>query len=235
VSAPAVLITRPEAQSRALAAELAAEGWRPLVWPLLTIAPLGRPDFAGAQAALFTSANAARLAEGAPIPALCVGAATARAARGFAETVVAEGDAAALAALARARLDPAAGPLVFARGADVSADLAGALRAAGFAVREQVVYEARPADAAPPEVAGALAGGGLAAALFYSARTAEAFARLAGPWRAALGGAAAVAISAAAAAPLGGAGFARVLTAARPDDAAMRAALATARPKGAGD
>lgn len=237
--APSILITRPGTAAARLAEALAAEGWRPLLWPMHEIVDEGPPpDLSGCQAALFTSANALRRATagpGAP-PAFCVGAATAAAARraGFAEVRSAEGDAAALARLAARALDPAAGALAFLRGRDLAADLAGALRAKGFAVREQVVYAAAEAGPPPPHVEAALRDGSLGAACFYSPRAAARFAALAGPWRASLGGAAAAAISSAAAAPLAEAGFGRVIVAERPDGPAMRAALAMARPWGAG-
>jgi len=233
VSAPAILLTRPQAESTALAQTLAPLGWRPLIWPLIAIETTGAaPELGGAQAVIFSSANAARRAHPAPIPALCVGAATARAAReaGFADVRDAGGDAAALLALALGALSPGDGAVIFARGETVAADLAGALRAAGFTVRESVVYAARQASAAPPKIAAALAAGAVAAAAFYSPRTAQIFARFAAPWRAGLGACAAVAISAAAAAPLRGLGFGRLLTAARPDGPAMLRAIADARP-----
>jgi uroporphyrinogen-III synthase len=230
---PGVLITRPEPQGRALAAALAVEGWRPILWPLMTVEGLVAPDLLGAQAVLLTSANAARLTPPAAIPALCVGAATARAAReaGFDDVRSADGDAAALAALARAMLDPSAGPVAFPHGETVAGDLADRLRAAGFVVVEQTVYLTVPARAAPPDVAEALRRGEAAAALFYSPRTARIFADLSADWREGLARTTAVAISAAAAGPLGGLGFAAVRVADRPDDAAMRGALAATRPK----
>lgn len=234
MSAPAILLTRPQDESAALAETLAPLGWRPLVWPLIAIEATGAaPDLRGAQAVLFSSANAARRTNPAPIPAFCVGAATARAAReaGFADVRAAEGDAKALLALALGALGPGGGPVAFARGETVAADIAGALRAAGFTVRESVVYAARPATAAPPPVADALAGGAVAAATFYSPRTAQVFARFAAPWRAGLGACAGVAISAAAAAPLADLGFRRIVVADRPDGPAMLRAIAAARPR----
>lgn len=229
---PTVLLTRPREQSQALAKALAAEGWRCLIWPLLEIDDSGPPpDLAGVQAALFSSANAARRLGPTGVPVLCVGSATARAAtEAGARTVVsADGDAAALAELAAARLDPRDGPVLFARGAEVAGDLAGALRARGFDLREQIVYAARPTRKAPADVAAALAGGAVAAAAFYSPRSALVFAGFARPWRAGLGRMTAVAISAAAAAPLAGLGFAAVAVAATPDGAAMVAALRRVR------
>jgi uroporphyrinogen-III synthase len=239
VTAPTVLVTRAAPEGAPLAARLAAAGWRTLDFPLIGTVPTGAaPDLSGAQAALLTSAAAARAVAGrlgpSPPPALCVGAATARAARaaGFeARTAEGAGDGAALADWAAARLDPAAGPLAFLRGADVAGDLAGALRARGFAVRETVVYEARPATAAPPEAAAALAAGAVDAVPFYSPRAAAAFATLAAPWR--LSGAVAAAISAAAAAPVRAAGFGAVVVAARPDGPAVEAALAAVLPAAA--
>jgi uroporphyrinogen-III synthase len=238
-AAPTVLVTRPAGEAGAFAARLSAAGWRPILWPLLEIAPTGDPpDLAAAQAVLLTSANAARAVTGrlgppsAPRPrALCVGAATARAAgiAGFAaETPHEAGDGAALAAWSAARLDPAAGEILFLRGAEIAGDPAGALRAAGFAVREQVVYAARPATAAPPAVDAALAAGAVDAAAFFSPRAAATFARLAQPWRAGLAGAFAAAISAAAARPLAGLGFGRIAAAARPEAACVEALLSEA-------
>jgi uroporphyrinogen-III synthase len=234
VTAPAVLLTRSAEDAAPLAARLAAEGWRPLVWPTLELRATGaQADPAGAQAVLFTSRHAVAATPAAPLPAFCVGAATAAAARaaGFARALSADGDAAALAALVAATLDPSAGPLAFPRGAAVAGDLAGALRARGFDVVETVVYAAAPARAAPPDIAAALAAGAVRAVTVWSPRGAAAFAALAGPWRDGLAATAAVAISAAAAAPLAGLGFAEVAVAARPDAAAMAAALAPLRDR----
>jgi uroporphyrinogen-III synthase len=232
MGAPAILLTRPAAQAQPLAQALRAEGWAPIIWPLLRIEAVAQADPAGAQAVVLTSANAAAQTRAAAIPALCVGPATARAARaaGFADVRSADGDAAALAALAAATLRPQDGPLAFPRGAEVAGDLAGALRAAGFAVVETVVYRAVPADAAPAEVDAALRGGRVAAAGFWSPRSAAAFAALAQPWRDGLHEATAAAISDAAAAPLAGIGFGRLLIAPSPDGDGMRAAIAAARP-----
>lgn len=231
-AAPAILLTRPAAESTRLATALAAEGWRPLVWPLLDIAPTGAvPDYAEAQAALLTSANAARHGTVGPVPAYCVGRATAAAARdaGWPTVESAEGDAAALADMVAARLDPAAGPLLFLRGETVAGDLGGTLRKRGFSLRETVVYAARPGGRPAPEVAAALAGGALAAAAFYSPRTAARFAEAAPALGARLGATRAVAISAAAADPLDSLGFSAVTVAARPDGPAMREAIRAIR------
>ena len=236
MSAPRVLLTRPQADSAALAVRLKADGWAPLIWPLLDIIPTGAAaSGADVQAVLLSSANAARALPAAalgkvPPHCLCVGSATAAAAAeaGYRGVEAAAGDVAALADLAQRRLRAEAGPLLFLRGAQVAGDLAGTLGAKGFAVREVVVYRAEAATKAPPDVARALAAGGVAAALFYSPRTARAFADLAAPWRAGLAATRAVAISAKAAAPLQGLGFGAVSVAATPDEPGLLAALGAA-------
>ena len=235
--APLALVTRPAARAGALVARLEARGWRTLRWPLLEIVDLAPPAIPdGAQAVLATSASALRRATGDARPMLCVGDATADAARaaGFADVRSAGGDSAALAGLARASLDPHAGPLVFLRGETVAGDLAGALRAAGFTVLERVVYAARDAGPPPAPVAAALAAGAVALAAFYSPRSAATFARHAPAFAAGLRATTAVAISDAAAAPLAGLGFGRLRVAAAPDGAAMLQAVDASHPRGGG-
>ncbi|TVQ52683.1 MAG: uroporphyrinogen-III synthase [Rhodobacteraceae bacterium] len=230
--APAILVTRPEPEGARLAERLAADGWRPLIWPVLSVAGTGAaPDYAGAQAAVLTSANAARHAPPGPIPAYCVGDATAAAAQaaGFPQAISAAGDATALMALLRARLRPEGGRVVVLRGETVAADVAAALRAEGFDARETVVYATRASDQPPGCVARALAAGDLRAAAFYSPRSAAVFADWARRARPPLGHARALAISAAAAAPLQGLGFEGVTVAAHPDGEAMLAGVAALR------
>lgn len=236
MSAPAILLTRPQAEAEKLARDLAAQGWRPMLWPLIEIVTLECASVpSGAQAVIFSSANAVRRVAPAPVVALCVGEATAEAARaaGFADVRSADGDAAALIALARGSLRAKEGPVLIARGENVAADIAGALVEEGFAVREAVVYAARPTRSAPPDIAAALAAGAVNVATFYSARTARIFAGFAAPWRSGLAACGAVAISARAAAELTPLGFGRIVTAERPDGAAMLRAIADARPSGA--
>lgn len=236
MSARHVLLTRPKADSAALAGKVAALGWEPLIWPLLDIVPTGAAaDTSGVRTVLLTSANAARALPATrldPLPpqCLCVGAATASAAKaaGYRGIEEADGDAESLVRLVLDRLSPGAGPLLFLRGAEVAADLAQLLRARGFDVRETVVYDAVAATTVPSAVADAIEAGALDAALFFSPRTARIFAEAAQPWRACLGQATAVAISRKAAAPLAECGFGTISTAATPDEPAMLAALGAA-------
>jgi uroporphyrinogen-III synthase len=242
VSAPVLLITRAEPGASALAGQMAAMGWAPLVWPLLAVEPVAvHPDTRGVQAVLLTSASAARSLPGAalnPLPprTFCVGAATAAAAAkaGFQEIATGEGNAAQLAGHVAASLRPTAGRLLFLRGDVVAGSLSEALAAHGFTVDEAVVYRARAAETVPEAVAAVLDAQALTAAAFHSPRAAAIFAGLAGQWAGHLGAAAAVAISRKAAAPLQGMGFAAIHVAERPDAAGMQAALEAVR-QGRGD
>ncbi len=159
-------------------------GWSPVSAPCLVTEPRPTrlPPPGRLAAILITSgqAVAALPASHHRVKLFSVGAATAAKARaaGFADAHSADGDAAALAALVKARLDPTAGTLLLASGAGQGLGLARELRAAGFHVIRRVVYAARPAAALPPYALAALAGGQVCAAMFFSARTARVFARL---------------------------------------------------------
>jgi uroporphyrinogen-III synthase len=185
-----VLITRAEEEARRLAAALAARGIESLIEPLIAIRfrPESRtvltPFLDGVQASIFTSANGAR-AFAAATPrrdfrVFAVGPATAIAAReaGFAQIDSAQGNVEDLAALVIARLKPGGGALIHAAGSVTAGDLAGVLGAAGFLLRRAVLYDAVAAEDLSPAARGALARDELAAALFFSPRTAAIFARL---------------------------------------------------------
>lgn len=181
-----ILITRPKEDAATFAARLAALGHETRLEPLLAIRP--RPGASlpleGAQALLFTSANgvraAARLTAERGLPALCVGDATARAARdaGFGAVESAAGDVAALTALVKRRARPGGGPLVHVAGTVTAGDLSGALAAAGFDVRRAVLYEAVRAERLSPPTRQALAAGTIDAVALFSPRTARTFARI---------------------------------------------------------
>ncbi|HUF55890.1 MAG TPA: uroporphyrinogen-III synthase [Thermohalobaculum sp.] len=222
-----VLLTRPEAESREIAGELARHGVESLLWPLTRIercpGPVVLPE--DTEGILFTSANAVRaFAEARAergLPALCVGARTARLARecGFAEVRCADGDAAALVELAA---EAGFRRLFHPRGRDAAADLSAVLAPHGLAVTDQVVYAAEPTGPPPPAVARALAAGAVRVVTLWSARNARLLAEC---WRRAppgpLSAVAAAAISARAAEPLDGLGFGSISIADRPDRPSM--------------
>jgi len=233
------LVTRPREDAASLTAALLARGIAPLLEPLLSIelAPDAQAVLAAAlpaaQAALFTSANGARaFARITPrrnLPVFAVGDATARAAQaaGFTRVESAGGDVHALAALAARRLDPAAGALIHAAASAAAGDLAGDLTRAGFTVRRLRLYEAVAATCLTAESRDAMTAGTVAAAIFFSPRTAETFvtlARAAGiEGRAA--SIAAVVLSQAVAAALQPLTWRRIEIAAAPNETALLAAL----------
>ncbi|MEQ8369937.1 MAG: uroporphyrinogen-III synthase [Alphaproteobacteria bacterium] len=187
-----MIITRLEPAASALAGRVQALGLRPVVAPMLTIRPRGDPMPAldGAAALLLTSANglvglaarpAAEQASLRGLPVWCVGPATAAAAEaaGYTVAATAAGDGAALARAVAARLSPAAGWLLHAAGEDVAGGLDAGLASGGFSARRWVVYSARTATVLPVAAREALAGDGPVAVLFFSGRSAAAFATLA--------------------------------------------------------
>ena len=129
-----MLVTRPEPAAGTEAEALSALGLAPVLWPITGIRHLATrlalPE--GTEALVFTSAHgvaafaaASRLRD---LPAYCVGARTAEAARaeGFVDARSADGDAAALARLLAGAPETR---FFHARGENVAGDLAGALAA----------------------------------------------------------------------------------------------------------
>jgi uroporphyrinogen-III synthase len=220
-----VLITRPEREATALAQALAQRGHQAVLAPLFRLQILHPPsDFAEtlatSQAVLLTSVNGARAfaeaSEPRSKPIFAVGDTTAATAEGlgFTNVVSASGDAAALSALVRERLDPGKGPLLHVCGAEVAGDPA----PDGFEVRRVVLYEARAADTLPDSARAALEARAVDVATFFSPRAAEVFATLVTDAKLAdtCRSVSAVAISDAALRPLEALPFARAVAAERP-------------------
>ncbi len=215
------LVTRPRAEAEGLAEALAARGIDAIIEPLLEIHYRSEPapDLAGVQAVLCTSANGvralARLTDERAVPLFAVGEASAG------------GSLADLVAVARDRLRPDAGRLLHVAGSTLAGDLAGALRAGGFAVDRAVLYEARPAAGLSAASVRALAAGIVDFVLFFSPRTALVFAQLAE--RAGIGesicAVTAISISAAADAALAPLRFRERHIAERPDQPSLLMAL----------
>ncbi len=241
---PRVLVTRPQPEGAALAADLAAHGFETIQAPMLEIGPVGGPppDVAGVQAVVLTSAAAARFAGNndalLALPVYAVGDATAEAASAadFAEATSADGDATDLGRLVAGACDPAAGAILHLSGRAVAGDLGGILDAAGFTLRRHIVYEARPSEALPEAARSALAAAAIDAVLFFSPRSAATFvtlarrAEVAGGCRHAL----ALCISAAVAEAAAALDWRAVECAARPGRAAMADLVAAAFPDVAG-
>lgn len=244
---PLVLVTRPAEDAERTAALLAAHGYDALVEPLIAIEPAADAaaalgDLAGVAGLVFTSANGVRAFAGAcarrDLPVFAVGPATAEAARsaGFADVRTASGDVDALATLVAAACRPEAGPLLHVAGEVVAGDLAGRLAEAGFAVQRAVLYRARPAAVLTQALKDTLARNRLAAALFFSPRTAQTFVRLirTSGLEESCRGMAAICLSRAVADAIGGLPWRATAVAATPTMDAALAALGQAVPAGGG-
>lgn len=193
-----VLVTRPLEQADELVGLLRAAGAEPVCVPMIRIVPepeapgldAALAGLAGYDALLFTSANAvrafaARLAAAGRVageapPAICVGPATAAAARhagfGEIETPAASADAEGLVAALRARAPGRR--FLFMRGASARDVLPAGLRAAGAQVDEVTVYRTEPAEVDAPALRAALVQGALDALTFTSPSAARRFAAL---------------------------------------------------------
>jgi uroporphyrinogen-III synthase len=240
-----MLVTRPEPDASETAARLAALDIETILCPLLTheTLPTSLPEAKGFAALALTSANALRALEErnalAPFLGLkvfAVGDKTAEHARahGFAEVESAGG---VLADLAERLAHPKpGGPVFYPAGRDQSGDLAKSLAPYGVMVITTHVYAMNAISTLPDELIGALDGGDLEAALFYSRRTAETFAALAAPRldrkvRRQLG---VLCLSEAVAEPLIGAHFVRIGLADYPSEEGMMGlALSFARDQNA--
>ena len=233
-----MLVTRPEPDASETAARLFALDIDTLVEPLLIAETLTTtlPVAEGFGALAVTSANALRaihdrgeLPRFLKLPLYAVGDRTAALAKtfGFAKVVSAQGNLDALVSLlAHAGLS---GPILYPAARQQSGDLAKALAPHGVMVITAPVYATNPVARLSPAAHGGIESGAISAALFYSRRTAETFARLAAGFRdkAKLG---VLCIAEAVAEPLLAAHFVRVGLADHPSEEAMLAlALSFAR------
>jgi uroporphyrinogen-III synthase len=185
-----ILVTRPHPDNEATSESLRARGHVVLLAPVLKFEPVAFHDESetGYSAVIVTSANAIRgvapqlqdlgLLE---LPLFAVGEHTAAAARdaGFAEVMVAGGDAAALRdkvmQSARDKRLKKKSTLLYLAGADLSRDLGGELGAEGFNVVTQTTYRMAPVKLLPRDVCEGFATHGIEAVLHYSRRSARAF------------------------------------------------------------
>ncbi|MGN6515109.1 MAG: uroporphyrinogen-III synthase [Rhizomicrobium sp.] len=179
-----VLVTRPKEDARGISETLRAQGHEVVVAPLLDIHFHDGPPVAldGVAAILATSANGvraiARRTHRRDVPVFAVGPQTAKeAARaGFTHIKNANGDGAALARAAAGWANPQDGVLLHAAGAEAPKHLATDLEKEGFAVRREILYEARAARQLPDDAADALRSAALDAVLLFSPRSAATFA-----------------------------------------------------------
>lgn len=236
-----MLVTRPEPDVGDTVGRLAAMEIEALACPLLRFEalPTSLPEATGFAAMALTSSNALRaLAARGGIEAyrhlkvFTVGDRTAERARAYGFTDVSSADGAFADLVALIAHSGVGGPVFYPAGRDLSGDLARSLASCGIMVITSPVYAMHAVDALPEGVAEQLADGRIGAALFYSRRTAETFAALAGDLldRAARRRIGMLCMSEAVAAPLVDAHFVRIGLADHPSEEAMMGlALAFAR------
>lgn len=177
---PHVLITRPADDALPLADAVEELGYFAVIEPMLQIAPQDfvLPD--DYQGLVFTSANAARVAgwkiEDKDKPVYCVAGRTAETAkaRGWNNVISADGDVAALNALLAKQTLEKDRPLVHLSGVDVSSPV----EVEEIEVNRISVYKAEQAEKFSADCFDLLMRHEIAAVLFFSTRTAEAFAAL---------------------------------------------------------
>lgn len=177
----AVLITRPEPDASHTADLVAARGFDPVVAPVIAVRPRKLAGGTAYDAVAVSSRNAVQALppDLHSLPLLAVGSATAERARqaGFTSVLDADGDAHALAALVRRTLPPGA-TLLYAHGAGQGAEFAEALAGSGLRVTCRAAYGIVAARRLPAPARDALRADRLRTAIFLSAETARAFARL---------------------------------------------------------
>lgn len=179
-----LLVTRPEPDAADTAAKLRALGHDVILRPMLELVFNPPPAGLTPESLVFTSRNGVRAVANWPEAAnwrnlrvFAVGTETAALLReyGFSDVRVAAGDAEALVARIAEEKPEDLGSLLYPAPRDQAADLAGRLRAKGFAVERVEAYRTEPASDLGSDVTSALRNGVLDGALFFSARTAAAF------------------------------------------------------------
>jgi uroporphyrinogen-III synthase len=220
-----LLVTRAEPGASATAARLAAMGHETVLLPCLAVKtlPPRLPEHPAALVVTSGQAVPALPARLHNVPVFCVGDATGAKLRqaGFTRVESAAGDAGDLFRLILARR--LTGLHVLAVGERHGLALLARLREAGITAARRKVYTVTKLQSLPDEMRDALAAGALDAALFYSAETALAFARLNPPGTAAMH---AYALSGNVAQALTGLPWARIHVALAPTEADLMALLA---------
>ena len=181
-----VLLTRPTAQSQKLAQDLRDRGHDAVVSPVIEIEPCLNEKIAGSfEAVIATSGNAFRFLSGCEaarlkrLPLFVVGQTTAAMAlaRGFENLQLTVRNGQDLLAALTERLERSQ-RLLYLCGRDRKPGLENELRHAGYDLEVRVVYQAAAANALTDEAVAALHEQSIDAALHFSRRSAEIFARL---------------------------------------------------------
>ncbi len=188
---PTVVITRPRADAEKLAASLGKKGLHCIIEPMLSVHTLyenaKQLEYAldrKPQAILATSKHAvvalALMTEIRSIPIVAVGESTARRAAnlGFESVSFAHGTAHSLLAHVANAYSPAGGTILYARGVDISTDIAATLMHNDFTIDSVVLYQANPAKELSAEFSAAISSRSVHSILFFSQNTARTYAKL---------------------------------------------------------
>ncbi len=172
-----IWLTRPEADSHAIAEALAEHGILSIIDPVITIEPLPVPTLTTPpDALLLTSRHAAHALapELAMLPVFCVGQATAAIARerGFSEVLTGIGDLMGLLPVVRDRLAPGS-QLAYYSGEDIQFDPTSLLAMQGIHCTRHIVYRAAAQGSFTPGLRMHLSSGEIRGVVFFSARTAR--------------------------------------------------------------
>lgn len=181
-----VAITRPREDALQQAALLESQGIRCFIVPMLEIEPLPEASeqlhaaLADHIQAICITSKHALPALVAPtqakhLPLFVVGEATAAAASalGFENVHISGGTAESLLTDVRAHCRPEQGAILYARGKDITLDLASALCGDGYDVSEVIIYNAHTTTSLPHDYVEALQRGEVDEVHFYSERSAE--------------------------------------------------------------
>jgi uroporphyrinogen-III synthase len=165
-----IWLTRPQADSAALAALLHERGIPSIVAPVMRIARRHTPLPAKPEALIMTSRHAAHALpeEWRDLPLYCVGKATAEAARAYGYTHIVTGESDAMELLPQI----AQKRLVYFSGADTTVDIVSLLAARGAVVQRIVVYDAIPEKSFSTDLRGLLEARQISGVVFFSTRTA---------------------------------------------------------------
>ena len=183
-----VLITRPKEEAESLAHTLAEIGVTPIMCPMLDIIYTPNPpiiqkllETKHVQAIIFTSKHGvhsvAEIDNLHAIPALCVGEATALAAKeqGFLHVTDTGGDVPHLQTFVQQHYAANLGSLLYFSGEHIAQDLSGILMTQGYDIQQCITYEANACTLLPDAALQSLQRHDVDIVLFYSARTAKTF------------------------------------------------------------
>ena len=180
------LVTRPEPEATTLSQTLTSLGVQTITAPMLTVhynqivqneLALITPSLF--QAIIFTSSNAVRSVAPLPslfsLPCVCVGRNTAETARdtGFSDIHSTDSNVDELITYITTHIKPSDGALLYISGIHTAGNLATSLQ--DYAVKHFCTYETRPVTLLSSTLETALTQHTIDIALFYSARTSEAF------------------------------------------------------------